>query len=80
MPKEVEALKTKQKFAELKRGLKAFYFGYLMSGNFRIDEAMSEAARIAYLVAKILVRVRMNIRIFALLFMDIPEHIDPLYW
>lgn len=45
----------KQKFVELQRGIKAFDFGFLMSGNFRIDDAVSAAARIAYLAAKILV-------------------------
>ncbi|MEZ4997552.1 MAG: hypothetical protein R2758_08840 [Bacteroidales bacterium] len=45
----------KQKFAELQRGIKAFDFGFLMSGNFRIDDAISAAARIAFLATKILV-------------------------
>ncbi|MBW6479987.1 MAG: nucleotidyl transferase AbiEii/AbiGii toxin family protein [Bacteroidales bacterium] len=45
----------KQKFAELQRGIKAFDFGFLMSGNFRIDDAVPAAARIAYLAAKILI-------------------------
>jgi len=45
----------KQKFVELQRGVKALDFGFLMSGNFRIDDAVSAAARIAYLAAKILV-------------------------
>lgn len=45
----------KQKFTELQRGIKAFDFGFLMSGNFRIDDAVPAAARIAYLAAKILV-------------------------
>jgi hypothetical protein len=44
----------KQKFAELKRGIKAIDFGFLMSGNFRIDDAIPASARIAYLAAKIL--------------------------
>jgi hypothetical protein len=44
----------KQKFAELHRGIKAFDFGFLMSGNFRIDDAITASARIAYLAAKIL--------------------------
>jgi len=44
----------KQKFAELQKGIKAFNFGFLMSGNFRIDDAVPAAARIAYLAAKIL--------------------------
>jgi len=45
----------KRKFAELQRGIKAFDFGFLMSGNFRIDDAISAAARVAHLAAKILV-------------------------
>lgn len=45
----------KQKFVELQRGIKAFDFGFLMSGNFRIDDAVPASARIAYLAAKILV-------------------------
>jgi hypothetical protein len=45
----------KQKFTELQRGIKAFDFGFLMSGNFRLDDAVPAAARIAYLAAKIFV-------------------------
>lgn len=45
----------KQNFAELQRGIKAFDFGFLMSGNFRIDDAVPASARIANLAAKILV-------------------------
>ena len=45
----------KQKFAELQRGIRAFDFGFLMTGSFRIDDAVPAAARIAYLAAKILV-------------------------
>lgn len=44
----------KQKFTELQRGIKAFDFGFLMSGNFRIDDAIPASSRIAYLAAKIL--------------------------
>jgi hypothetical protein len=44
----------KQKFAELQRGIKALDFGFLMSGNFRIDDALPASSRIAYLAAKIL--------------------------
>lgn len=44
-----------QKFTEFQRGIKAFDFGFLMSGNFRIDDAVHAAARIAYLATKILV-------------------------
>jgi hypothetical protein len=44
----------KQKFAELQRGIKAFHFSFLMSGNFRIDDAVAAAACVAYLAAKIL--------------------------
>ncbi len=44
----------KQKFIELQRGIKAFDFGFLMTGNFRIDDAVPATARIAYLATKIL--------------------------
>jgi predicted nucleotidyltransferase component of viral defense system len=54
----------KQKFAELQRGIKAFDFGFLMSGNFRIDDAVPAAARIAYLSAKILVNDMSSIAYF----------------
>ncbi|OQX78955.1 MAG: hypothetical protein B6D64_05580 [Bacteroidetes bacterium 4484_276] len=45
----------KAMFKELQRGIIAFGTGFLMTGNFRIDDAVSAAARIAYLAAKILV-------------------------
>jgi len=45
----------KAKFKELQKGIKAFGTGFLMAGNFRIDEAVSASARIAYLAAKLLV-------------------------
>ncbi len=44
----------KSKFIELQKGIRAFGTGYLMVGNFRIDDAIPAAARIAYLSAKIL--------------------------
>jgi predicted nucleotidyltransferase component of viral defense system len=44
----------KQKFTELQNGIRAFGTGFLMNGNFRIDDAVPAAARIAYLSAKIL--------------------------
>ncbi len=44
----------KHKFAELQKGIKALDFGFLMSGSFRIDDAVPAAARIAFLAAKIL--------------------------
>ncbi len=44
----------KQKFTELQKGIRAFGTGFLMNGNFRIDDAVPAAARIAYLAAKIL--------------------------
>jgi hypothetical protein len=43
------------KFKELQKGISAFGTGFLMAGNFRIDDAVSASARIAYLAAKILV-------------------------
>jgi len=44
----------KSKFVELQKGIRAFGTGFLMVGNFRIDDAIPAAARIAYLSAKIL--------------------------
>ena len=44
----------KSKFTELQKGIRAFGTGFLMVGNFRIDDAVPAAARIAYLSAKIL--------------------------
>ena len=44
----------KSKFDELQRGIKALGTGFLMSGHFRIDDAVSAAARVAYLAAKLL--------------------------
>ncbi|MCH6201038.1 nucleotidyl transferase AbiEii/AbiGii toxin family protein [Aquiflexum sp. LQ15W] len=45
----------KAKFKELQKGIFAFGTGFLMAGNFRIDDAVAASARIAYLAAKILV-------------------------
>ena len=44
----------KSKFIELQKGIRAFGTGFLMVGNFRIDDAITASARIAYLAAKIL--------------------------
>ena len=44
------------KFKELQKGIKAFGTGYLMTGNFHIDDAIPASARIAYLAAKILIK------------------------
>lgn len=43
----------KLNFKELQKGITAFGTGFLMAGNFRIDDAVSATARIAYLAAKI---------------------------
>ena len=45
----------KTKFVELQKGIRAFGTGFLMAGNFRIDDAVPAAARVAYLAAMILV-------------------------
>jgi len=45
----------KAKFKELQKGIIAFGTGFLMAGNFRIDDAVPSSARIAYLAAKIMV-------------------------
>lgn len=44
----------KSKFKELQNGIRAFGTGFLMVGNFRIDDAIPAAARIAYLSTKLL--------------------------
>lgn len=44
----------KKKFSELQKGIRAFGTGFLMSGNFRMDDAVPASARIAHLSAKIL--------------------------
>jgi hypothetical protein len=43
----------KAKFKELQKGIIAFGTGFLMAGNFRIDDAVLASARIAYLAARI---------------------------
>ncbi len=43
----------KAKFKELQKGILAFGTGFLMAGNFRIDDAVPASAKIAYLAAKI---------------------------
>lgn len=45
----------KTNFAQLQRGIFAFGTGFLMSGNFRIDDAVVAAAKVAYLASKLLV-------------------------
>jgi len=45
----------KAKFTQIQKGIIAFGTGYLMSGNFRIDDAVPASARIANLATKILV-------------------------
>ena len=52
------------KFKELQKGIIAFGSGYLMSGTFRIDDAIHATARIAYLAAKILFNDLSPIRYF----------------
>jgi len=44
----------KSKFTELQNGIRAFGTGFLMRGNFRIDDAIPASARIAYVAAKLL--------------------------
>jgi len=45
----------KRKFVELQKGIRAFGTGFLMLGNFRIDDAIPASARVAHLAAKLLV-------------------------
>ncbi|MCR9099744.1 MAG: nucleotidyl transferase AbiEii/AbiGii toxin family protein [bacterium] len=42
-----------KKFAELQKGISAFGTGFLMSGNFRLDDALSASAKVALLASKI---------------------------
>lgn len=44
----------KTKFVQLQKGIIAFGTGFLMSGHFRIDDAIVAAAKVGYLAAKIL--------------------------
>jgi hypothetical protein len=53
--RELGTVDEKAKFKELQNGIIAFGTGFLMSGNFRIDDAVPAAARVAYLASKILV-------------------------
>jgi len=46
----------KAKFKELQKGIIAFGSGFLMTGNFRIEDAVSAAGRIAFLAAKLLAK------------------------
>ena len=54
----------KVKFKELQKGIIAFGTGFLMTGNFRIDDAVAASARISYLAAKILVNDLSPIRYY----------------
>lgn len=40
---------AKKKFADLKLGIRSFGSAFLMTGNFRIEEALAASARVAYL-------------------------------
>lgn len=45
---------TKEKFANLNLGIRSFGSAFLMTGNFRIEEALAASARVAYLNAILL--------------------------
>jgi hypothetical protein len=45
----------KTNYARLQKGIVAFGTGFLMSGNFRIDDAVVASAKVAYLASKLLV-------------------------
>ncbi|WP_047418749.1 nucleotidyl transferase AbiEii/AbiGii toxin family protein [Cellulophaga sp. Hel_I_12] len=45
---------TKKKFEDLNRGIRSFGSAFLMTGHFRIEEAMAASARVAYLNAILL--------------------------
>ena len=44
----------KNKFADLNLGIRSFGSAFLMTGNFRIEEALAASARVAYLNAILL--------------------------
>jgi predicted nucleotidyltransferase component of viral defense system len=46
---------AKKNFKLLQDGIRSLNTGFIMSGNFRIDEAIAASARVAYLSAKIMV-------------------------
>jgi hypothetical protein len=48
------SISEQEKFIELQKGIRAFGTGFLMSGTFRIDDAIIASARIAYLTAKLM--------------------------
>jgi predicted nucleotidyltransferase component of viral defense system len=45
---------TKNKFADLNSGIRSFGSAFLMTGNFRIEEALAASSRVAYLNALLL--------------------------
>ena len=45
----------KANYTQLQKGIVAFGTGFLMSGNFRIDDAVVATAKVAYLASKLLV-------------------------
>jgi len=45
----------KANYAQLQKGVVAFGTGFLMSGNFRIDDAVIASAKVSYLASKLLV-------------------------
>lgn len=45
----------KTNYTQLQKGIVAFGTGFLMSGNFRIDDAVVASAKVAYLASKLLV-------------------------
>jgi len=47
--------KERENFTQLQRGIQRFGTGYLMTGRFRVDDAIVAAARVAHLAAKIMV-------------------------
>lgn len=63
----------KSHFQLLQEGIRAFGSGYLMSGKFRIDDAVVAAAKVAYLAVKLLLQDFSPIQYYS------GEDIKPLY-
>jgi len=63
----------KTHFQLLQEGIRAFGSGYLISGKFRVDDAVVAAAKVAYLAVKLLVKDYSPIQYYK------EEDIKPLY-
>jgi len=54
----------KTNFRLIQEGIKSFGSGYLMTGKFRLDEAITASAKVAYLASKILINDLRTVQIY----------------